>query len=226
MLRVMAGVSRRGFDADAVRGHLAAQVRQYIRDGLLRARQAPSGDAATDTAVEALISHRTLGALHDTHDAARVARLARAGAAVRWLAQGAELAPVFGLAGTLAALARLPAQGLEHATAMAAIGMAVHATLYGLGLAHLVLMPLAARIERRALAEEAARETVIAWLDAQLAPICHAAMPAPAAALSALGAVWPTEKVPTENAQAERRMPHGSGEERVVPPRMPRVRER
>ncbi len=56
--------------------------------------------------------------------------------AVRTLAQAAELAPVFGLAGTLISLSQLPAEGLARGALGGAISMAVLTTLYGLLLAN------------------------------------------------------------------------------------------
>ena len=89
--------------------------------------------------------------------------------AVRTLAQAAELAPVFGLAGTLVSLSQLPADGLARGAFTGAIGMAVVTTLYGLLTANLLLAPLARVVERAASAEEAARQDVIEWLAAQVA---------------------------------------------------------
>ena len=88
------------------------------------------------------------------------------------LLQAAELAPVFGLAGTLVALTRLPANGIERSAFLVAIGMAVHATLYGLVFAHLMLVPLAGVVERAANAEERGRQAVVDWLASQLALVC------------------------------------------------------
>jgi len=100
---------------------------------------------------------------------ARGARLAPAEAAMRTLMQAAELAPVFGLAGTLISLSRLPANGIDRSAYMGAIGMAVHATLYGLILANLLFSPLARLVERRARAEEGDRQAVVDWFEYELA---------------------------------------------------------
>jgi len=87
---------------------------------------------------------------------------------VRTLAQAAELAPVFGLAGTLISLSQLPADGLARGALGGAISMAVLTTLYGLLLANLLLAPLARMVERKAKAEEEERQRLIDWLAARL----------------------------------------------------------
>ena len=78
---------------------------------------------------------------------------------------------MFGLAGTLISLGKLPANGIDRGAYMAAIGMAVHATLYGLVFANLVLAPLARLVERREMREEAARQTLVDWLTRELTAI-------------------------------------------------------
>jgi chemotaxis protein MotA len=55
---------------------------------------------------------------------------------------------------------------------------AVHTTLYGALLAHLVCHPLAAAIARRARAEQRARAALAEWFLAQLARCTPAAPPA------------------------------------------------
>ncbi|MFX8660903.1 MotA/TolQ/ExbB proton channel family protein, partial [Acinetobacter baumannii] len=84
-------------------------------------------------------------------------RLARVVRAARTLTTAAELAPVFGLAGTLISLSQLQAQGLARSQFMGAISLAVVTTLYGLLLANLLFAPLARAVERRNEREEAAR---------------------------------------------------------------------
>ncbi len=160
---------RPAFDAAATRAELAVQVQQIRQDGLLRAEPRRLGDAELDEATEALIASRSLGALLDRHEAHKARRLAQSERAVRTLAQAAELAPVFGLAGTLVSLSQLPADGLARGAFTGAIGMAVVTTLYGLLTANLLLAPLARVVERAASAEEAARQDVIEWLAAQVA---------------------------------------------------------
>lgn len=169
MLEALAGVFSRHFDADTVRASLAVQIQQIRRDGLLRASPRPMGDAEFEAATDALIGHRSIDAMIATHEEHKAARVRHAAAAAETLWQAAELAPVFGLAGTLVSLSLLPANGIERSAFLVAIGMAVHATLYGLVVANLVLSPLARLVERRAAAEEAERQQVLDWLATQLA---------------------------------------------------------
>jgi len=159
----------RKFDAGRARANLAAQVQAIQRDGLVRAQPAHFGDAEFDEATDALIATRSLAAVLERHDSHRARRLTQSERAVQTLAQAAELAPVFGLAGTLISLSQLPPSGVAATGLTAAISMAVLTTLYGLLAANLVLAPLARMVERAARAEEVGRQAVIDWLTEQLA---------------------------------------------------------
>lgn len=161
----------RNFDAARARADLAAQVRAIRRNGLHRVDPVPTGDPDFDAANDTLIARRSVDALIELHDTQKARRLARANTAVATLAQGAELAPVFGLAGTLISLSQLPAGGLAAGAFAGAISMAVLTTLYGLLLANLVLAPLARLVDRHAESEEAVRQEVIDWLVRQVAPL-------------------------------------------------------
>lgn len=171
-LRKLAGLGRRGFDYDHTRAELALQIQEIRQDGLIRAVPHHSGDAEFDEATDALIERRSVSALLEAHEAHRSRRLAESERAVRTLAQAAELAPVFGLAGTLISLSQLPAEGIARGAFAGAIGMAVTTTLYGLLAANLLLAPLARMIERKAQAEEVERQQVTDWLAAEVAPAC------------------------------------------------------
>lgn len=162
-------LGQRHFDADQTRAELAVQVQGIRQDGILRAVPRHLGDREFDEATNALIGTRSVAALLDRHEAHRAQRMALADRAVRTLAQAAELAPVFGLAGTLVSLSQLPADGLARGAFTGAISMAVVTTLYGLLCANLLLAPLARMVERAAQAEEEARQGVIDWLAAQVA---------------------------------------------------------
>jgi len=180
-LRKLMGLGRSGFDLDHTRAELALQVQEIRQDGLLRAVPHHSGDAEFDEATDALIERRSVAALLEAHEVHRSRRLAESERAVRTLAQAAELAPVFGLAGTLVSLSQLPAEGIARGAFAGSIAMAVTTTLYGLLAANLLLAPLARAIERKALAEEAERQDVTDWLAAQVEAAC-ARRPARAAA--------------------------------------------
>lgn len=168
-------LGRSHFDMERTRAELARQVQGIRQDGLLRAQPSHLGDREFDEATDALIGARSVGALLERHEAHKARRLAQSERAVRTLAQAAELAPVFGLAGTLVSLSQLPETGLARGAFTGAIAMAVVTTLYGLLCANLLLAPLARIVERAALAEEAARQQLIDWLAAQVAD----AMPPP-----------------------------------------------
>lgn len=160
------------FQDDIVRGALAPMVAQAEREGLMRLSLRPCGEASIDAALTALVQTRSLAAFASCDDSAREIRVAHALRAVRTLALGAELSPVFGLAGTLVSLSQLPAEGLARGAFMGAISMAVLTTLYGLLLGNLLLAPLSRAVERRVEGEEAARRDITNWLIAKLAPVC------------------------------------------------------
>lgn len=168
-LTKLAQLGSRGFDAKAARAELGRQIQEIHKDGLYRAHPHHFGDAEFDEATHALIQRRSIPALLAAHEAHKVRRLGEAERAVRTLAQAAELAPVFGLAGTLVSLSQLPAEGIARGALTGAISMAVITTLYGLLSANLLLAPLARMVERKAAAEEAERQGMIDWLAQQIA---------------------------------------------------------
>lgn len=163
---------------ESARAEMAVQVQEIRRDGLMRAPLHHYGDTEFDEATDAVIVRRSLSGLRDAHTAHRLRRLETSNRAVRTLAQAAELAPVFGLAGTLVSLSQLPQDGLARAALASAIAMAVLTTLYGLLLANIVLAPLARMVERASQAEERDRQQLVDWLAAQLAPAIPAGRPA------------------------------------------------
>ncbi len=168
----LAQLGRSHFDAGGVRAELAVQVQEIRKDGILRSRPHRLNDAEFDEASDTLVGSRSVAALVERHDAHRHRRLDESARAAHTLAQAAELAPVFGLAGTLVSLSQLPAQNLANGAFTGAIAMAVITTLYGLLAANLLLAPLARAIERAAQAEETERQQVIDWLAAQVADAC------------------------------------------------------
>lgn len=177
-LRALAALRQRRFSADDARAELARQVRAIQQDGLLRAPVSHVGDAEFDDATDALFHDRSVAALLAAHERHKARRLGQANTAVRVLAQASELAPVFGMAGTLVALNRMVGMPLDGGAAMTgAIGMAVVTTLYGILAANLLLAPLARAIERAARAEDAERQKVMDWLARQVVDICPRAAP-------------------------------------------------
>ena len=167
-LRKLRQLGHHPFDPETTRGELAAQIQAIQRDGLLRANPHHFGDSEFDEATDALIARRSVPALLAAHEAHKARRIRESDRAVRTLAQAAELSPVFGLAGTLISLSQLPADNFAQGSYTGAISMAVVTTLYGLLGANLLLAPLARIIERKAAAEEEARQEVIDWIAAQV----------------------------------------------------------
>lgn len=168
--RALGGLMQPRFIAEQGKADLAGQVTAIRRDGVLRVSPKATGDRELDEATDLMIRSRSLDPLIERHDAYRRKRMAQANTAVRTLAQAAELGPVFGMVGTLVSLSSLPTTGLDPSALNGAISMAVVTTLYGLLFANLLLAPLARMVERRAQAEEKARQDVIEWLTAQLEP--------------------------------------------------------
>ena len=159
------------YSADAGKAELAPQVRAILSEGLLRAAPRKVDDRELAEATDALFHTRSLEALIKAHARHSKARRAEAETGVRVLAQAAELAPVFGMAGTLVALNRMPGEMATGDAVTGAIGMAVVTTLYGILAANLVLAPLARWVERAAEREESERQQVIDWLSEQVATV-------------------------------------------------------
>ena len=172
-VRSVAHLWQPGFDPDKARAGLAVQVQDIARDGILRAQPHHFGDAEFDEATDAMLERRSVGALLAAHESHRDRRVAASTRAVRFLAQAAELAPVFGLAGTLVSLSQLPGDGLAKGAMTGAISMAVVTTLYGLLFANLILAPIARMVERAAEAEEAGRQRLTDWLAGQVEGALH-----------------------------------------------------
>ncbi|MDE8651154.1 MotA/TolQ/ExbB proton channel family protein [Novosphingobium album (ex Liu et al. 2023)] len=176
------GLWQRRFDAARARAALATQVREIQQEGLLRAEPRRSGDPEFDEATDALIGKRSLAALQAAHEAHRRRRIERNMQAVQTLIQAADLAPVFGLAGTLISLSQLPRIGSTAEAFMGAISMAVLTTLYGLLLGNLFFAPLARIVDRAARAEERERQKLVDWLEEQVTPAIPGARPLAVAA--------------------------------------------
>lgn len=169
-LWALAALGRPPFNYSAARAQIAGQVEEIRHDGILCAGPNTSSDEEIADATAALIRDRSIGAALATHEEYKTMRLDQRAKALRVLEQASELAPIAGLAGTLLALAQLPADGLERGSMMGVVAMAVVSTFYGLLLAHIIILPLARWIERRADAEEAERQHLIDWLAAQVGP--------------------------------------------------------
>lgn len=172
--KAVGNLPRHHFSSREMRARLATQVQEIRQDGLLRAHSNHSGDEEFDEVTDALLEQRKLSALVEGHAIYKARRQAATEVAVRTLAQAAELAPAFGLVGTLVSLSQLPSGGLEQGQLMGAISMAVLTTLYGLLTANLVFAPLSRMVERAAEQEERDRQEVLDWLAGQIAPVIPA----------------------------------------------------
>ena len=168
-LKALGRLGRGRFDSGKIQSELAIQVREIQKDGLLRAHPHVFGDPEFDDATGALIQTRSISGLLEKHSSYRERRLAGAATASQTFAQAAELAPLFGLAGTLIALSQLPANDISGGTYASAISTAVLTTLYGLLTANLILAPLSRSIDRASAIEEAEREKLVDWLTRQVA---------------------------------------------------------
>ena len=167
----VARATRPGFDRDAVKAGLARQVAAIHRDGPLRAREEASGDAEFDAGNAAMLRARSIADLLENHRSHARERVSLRERTLLVFDTAGDLAPMFGLAGTLLALSQLPGDGAIEPTALlSAIGAAVVSTLYGVLAAHLLFYPVARWLDRRMWGEEAARAELIAWLTEQVEP--------------------------------------------------------
>lgn len=173
------------FDYRMVRSEIAGCVEDMRHDGVLRGQSCRTSDDEIARVTAALVHARSLQALLAEHERCREERVEQHQAAARpiWLA--AELAPVFGMAGTLFALTQMRMGDAAQVALVSSIALAILTTLYGLLLANLLLAPLARLIERRHRSEEAERQRLIDWLAAQLSDSCPPARRAATVELAA-----------------------------------------
>lgn len=171
-LRGLGGTLRPRFNAEKARAEMAVQIQDVRRDGLLRAEPHHFGDREFDEVADALIERRSVGALLEKHQAHKAFRAARNATAVSTINQAAEMAPVFGLVGTLVALSQMTVNAGPETLLSSSIPMAIVTTFYGLIAAHLLFAPLARMVERRAATEEAERQKLVDWLASELATEC------------------------------------------------------
>jgi chemotaxis protein MotA len=167
MALVARGTQR--FDEDANRVALARTASAIAREGVLCADVPLPPDPSLARMVDGFLRHGTLEAFHAVRRAARAEREIVRASAVRVFEYAGELAPVFGLVGTLFGITQMVPHAHAAPTAMlGAIATAVLSTLYGVLLAQLVCLPIASRIERADERAEAARERLAEWLERHL----------------------------------------------------------
>ncbi len=169
-LKAAMRLTRRGFAAEANRKALALALTAIQRDGSHRADPALPPDPALGQMLDGYLRHGTLESLYTARRAARAIDEAQRVSAAQVFAWAGELAPVFGMIGTLYGLTRLAPDGTTATSVaiMAAVSTAVLTSLYGALLAHLLCYPLASAIERRGAADEQAREELSDWFIDQL----------------------------------------------------------
>lgn len=171
-LKAAGGLIGSAFAQDANRKALALALRAIERDGHRRADPVLPPDRALGLMLEAYLRHGAMEPVASIRRSERALSEARHVSAAQVFGWAGELAPVFGLIGTLYGLTQLvPAEGGANAAAaiMGAVSTAVLTSLYGALIAHLVCYPLASAIERRGLADEQAREALADWFVAQVA---------------------------------------------------------
>lgn len=161
-LRAAFALATAPFDRIEAKAEMAKQVREIADDGYVRAEAHHIGDGEFDYLADLLISRRSIDALLEEHERYKQDRSDSARRASTVFETAAESGPIMGLAGTLIALASQ--QTGSETSLVAAVGMAVLSTLYGLLVANLLYAPLATAIARRNRREEADREAVLTWL--------------------------------------------------------------
>jgi chemotaxis protein MotA len=161
---------RRGFRTEPNRRALALAATAIQREGARRADPALPPDRALALMLESYLRHGTLEAMGQVRRSERALDEARRVGAVQVFGWAGELAPVFGLIGTLYGFTQLsPTPGVSASvTIMSAISTAVLTSLYGGLISHLVCHPLANLIERRGAAEEREREVLADWFVTQI----------------------------------------------------------
>ncbi len=165
-IRAALNLASRDFDDADNRASLARTVSAVRRHGLLAADVTAPPDPALASALDALVRSGSTGAMQAAQDAARAQRTSDRTRAALVFEQAGELAPAFGLVGTLFSMTQLApvAGGDASAATFGAIATAVLSSLYGVLGAHLVCLPLAQAIMRRGERAEAARDVLIEWL--------------------------------------------------------------
>ncbi|ODT01373.1 MAG: hypothetical protein ABS49_01900 [Erythrobacter sp. SCN 62-14] len=160
----------RGLDEAANRSALARVVHAVRLRGRHGAEPPLPPDPALASLVNAYLRMGEEAVRKEVWTDQRALAKAQISAGVSLWRLAADHAPVFGLVGTLYAITHLApslGSGMAQATASAIAG-AVVSTLYGLLFAHLVCLPLANALARRARAEDMARVRLARWFESQL----------------------------------------------------------
>lgn len=163
-------LGRKGFDPAATRAALARTVGEINRLGHLGAEPVDPPDKAITQLLNAYIRSGSIEAMIKLARTQRLERDIQSVAATRVFETAGELAPVFGLVGTLFAITQLmPDMSASSADiVMASVAGAVLSSLYGVLSANLLFYPLARAIERRSDYEEVERSLLIEWFEGEL----------------------------------------------------------
>ncbi len=169
--RALLGLLRPRFDEVANRAALSRAVTDFERRGYLCADLPPPPDAPLAAALDAYRRSGSPQSITAYADANRSGREQRHARAVQPFDHAGELAPVFGMAGTLLAIAQLVPNasgdgaviGGDPSATIAAIASAVLSSLYGVVAAHLLFIPLGRAIDRRFHADEQQRDRLVRW---------------------------------------------------------------
>lgn len=169
-LRAAWALRRPAFDEEANRKALARALRAIEREGAHRANPTLPPDRELGLLVDKYLRLCSVEDPASAVAASPAGKGAQLAAHVRVFALAGDLAPVFGLVGTLYAITLLqPVQGGNAVeVTMAAIATAVLSSLYGVLVAHLVCFPLAGAIERRGTDYERQRAVLANWFETQL----------------------------------------------------------
>lgn len=163
-------LTTRGFEAGTNRAALARIARTFGDRGYGHADFRPPPDPPLAELIGEVLATGSSRELQSNARNQRELRDSRRREAQRVFEQASELAPVFGLVGTLFAITQLmPQSGLGTVeVTMASVATAALSSLYGVLLAHFVMLPLARAIERRGIREERERAAAIDWFESQL----------------------------------------------------------
>jgi chemotaxis protein MotA len=159
-LAALGTLGRGRFDGDKLLDQIASLGRIARRQGVIALDRTVIVDSDLRLAIAAIVDGEGPEAIAPMVQHLRRARIERHVAVADVWAGAAEVAPAMGMVGTLVGLVRMFASMSDPTAIGGAMAVALLATLYGALLANLVLMPIAARLRRRA-REEAFERTRI-----------------------------------------------------------------
>ncbi len=159
------------FDANANRAAMARSAIVIKERGPLCAETPLPPDPSLAKILASYLTIGSIDALRQISSSESSARQMRSEQGRGVFESAGELAPVFGLVGTLFAITQLmPVQGTGTGElALAAVGTAVLSSLYGVLTAQFLYLPLARAIERRSEREERARSDILEFFESEIA---------------------------------------------------------